>query len=869
MRTISENTQPVKLKWLGTKPELDAGVTWGVPWKRGELDREERLYLVNDEGRGQEIQSWPTAYWPDGSVKWTAHAASLQDSLTSTYSLIKSDNTETKPNEQQPELVWLETREQIVIDTGMIKAVIPKQGRALIETVERQGKQILAAGKLVCIREERQQLSGGRVTTEEKYESVLDHVSVERSGPVRLVVLAEGRHRAVEGNRSWLPFRVRMVFYRNQDSIRFTHSFLYDGDAAKDYINGIGISFQVPLSGALYNRHVRLAGDTGYFSESPKNLAINRTKGKYVELYRQQQEGVAVHLDEQTDAEFLSQLEESAVWDSFRLIQESPDSYSVSKCTGSECSWLKAVSGHRARGLAYLGSQGGGIAVGVRNFWRKYPQSFEVQSAASDLSELRVWFWSPEGASMDLRHYDTRTHVDSSYEGAYELRSTPYGIGNTNEFILWCCGETPKADRLDKMIQYIESPPLLVCEPERFYETKALGTWSLPDRSTEVKARIEHQLDELLGFYQKEVEQRRWYGFWDYGDFMHTYDSVRHTWRYDMGGFAWQNTELVPNMWLWTMFLRSGREDIFRIAEAMTRHTSEVDVYHLGEYKGLGSRHNVMHWGCGCKEARISMAGLHKYYYYLTADERIGDILDEVADADFATLNLDPMQYYFPKDQYPTHIRSGPDWAAFVSNWMYQWERYEKTGYRDKIMQGIADLKQAPFRLLSGTTFGYEPETGKLHYLGDDNYDYHMAVSFGAPQVWLELAGILSDPEWTEMLVEFGAFYHMDKEKIVELTSGRISGNKFHWPMFATTLSGFAAAVKQDSELASRTWNLLLDPLSEKTVRIPVESKGVSPHEYAHPVQEVPWITTNLVSQWSLNTVLCLEFIGEWLPDKL
>ena len=52
---------------------------------------------------------------------------------------------------------------------------------------------------------------------------------------------------------------------------------------------------------------------------------------------------------------------------------------------------------------------------------------------------------------------------------------------------------------------------------------------------------------------------------------MHAYDPVRHTWRYDIGGFAWDNTELASNMWLWYNFLRTGREDIWRMAEAMTR----------------------------------------------------------------------------------------------------------------------------------------------------------------------------------------------------------------------------------------------------------------------------------------------------------
>ena len=70
---------------------------------------------------------------------------------------------------------------------------------------------------------------------------------------------------------------------------------------------------------------------------------------------------------------------------------------------------------------------------------------------------------------------------------------------------------------------------------------------------------------------------------------MHAYDPVRHTWRYDIGGFAWDNTELASNMWLWYNFLRTGREDIWRMAEAMTRHTAEVDVYHIGPNAGLGT----------------------------------------------------------------------------------------------------------------------------------------------------------------------------------------------------------------------------------------------------------------------------------------
>lgn len=132
------------------------------------------------------------------------------------------------------------------------------------------------------------------------------------------------------------------------------------------------------------------------------------------------------------------------------------------------------------------------------------------------------------------------------------------------------------------------------------------GLWSLvsPRYDTPAERALEKELDTRIAFYQREQEQRKWYGLWNYGDWMHTYDPERHSWRYDMGGWAWQNTELVPTLWLWYMFLRSGREDVFSMAEDMCRHTSEVDIHHSGPFAGLGSRHNVKHWGGSAKRSQ-------------------------------------------------------------------------------------------------------------------------------------------------------------------------------------------------------------------------------------------------------------------------
>ena len=132
------------------------------------------------------------------------------------------------------------------------------------------------------------------------------------------------------------------------------------------------------------------------------------------------------------------------------------------------------------------------------------------------------------------------------------------------------------------MAREADAPDCSSCTPAYYHSQHALGRWSLPDRSSPAAAWVEDQVSGLVNFYESQVDQRSWYGFWDFGDIMHNYDFGRHQWRYDVGGWAWANTELMPDMLLWTTFLRTGRPDIFRMAEAMTRQTSETEVYHLG-----------------------------------------------------------------------------------------------------------------------------------------------------------------------------------------------------------------------------------------------------------------------------------------------
>src|SRR5262245_21808184 len=63
------------VRWLVDRaPAVAQGVTWGTPWPRGKLRKAGDFALRDAGGKLTTLQSWPLAYWPDGSLKWTAHA---------------------------------------------------------------------------------------------------------------------------------------------------------------------------------------------------------------------------------------------------------------------------------------------------------------------------------------------------------------------------------------------------------------------------------------------------------------------------------------------------------------------------------------------------------------------------------------------------------------------------------------------------------------------------------------------------------------------------------------------------------------------------------------------------------------------------
>ncbi|MGH9850362.1 MAG: hypothetical protein ACREBD_11040, partial [Blastocatellia bacterium] len=785
----AQSAPSVELKWLGDKPPATPmGVSWGVPWPQGKVRKEQSFTLTTAGGKSLPLQTWPLAWWPDGSIKWSGFATVAGPETTGSLRLSLSN---TAAPASVPVVQVRQSDTTFEIDTGRLKVRIPRWGASLIDSMVVDGREVARHGRLVCILQDGPDGDAENAPPREKYSTKVERVTMEQSGPVRAVAKIEGKHRGVKSNREWLPFVVRLYFYAGQESVRMVHTVVYDGDESKDFIRGLGVVFSVPMREQIHNRHVRFSGEgLGLWSE-PIQPMIGRG-GRFVanpqtgaDVYPDQIAGRRVPDKETYNARGQSLLADWAVWDDFKLIQPNADGFTVLKRANPESAWIPAGAGRRASGLVFAGDVSGGLAVSLKNFWQSYPASLEVQKASGGAAELIVWMWSPEAPGMDMRHYDTRPHgLEAVYEDVQPGFSTAHGVARTSELTLFATAAVPSKEETAKMAGAGAEPPLLVCAPQYLHSALAFGVWGQVDRSTPVKRAIEDRLAATLDFYLKQVDQHNWYGFWDYGDVMHSYDNERHVWRYDLGGMAWDNTELGTDMWLWYSFLRTGRADVFRMAEAMTRHTSEVDTYHLGKFAGLGSRHNVRHWGCGAKEARISQAAYRRYYYYLTTDERTGDIMREVLNVDYKVVEVDPMRIAQPiteaEKKYPTRVRFGPDWLAFVSNWMTEWERTGDTKWRDKILAGVESLARMPFGVRSGKNllYGYDPATSKLHQLSDEVGQYNLVTNMGGAEVVFELDLMLDDERWRKLWLQYCRLNNAPREVIVkDMTTGTEGGD--------------------------------------------------------------------------------------------
>jgi hypothetical protein len=859
-----------QVRWLdGQAPAATPGVTWGMPWPRGRIPAGQSFAVSTMDGQRVPAQTWVTGYWPDGSVKWSAHALGPGATTAQRYRVAPGE-----PLAPPTPLTVSTSRDTIDVDTGVVRVRLNRRGSALVRSIARGDREIARHGELVCLRSDSADDAASHVR-QESFTSAIHTARVEQDGPVRAVVRIEGRHR--DKRREWLPFVVRLYFYAGSDGVRMIHTFVFDGDHDRDFISGLGIRFRVPLADEPYNRHIRLAGaGDGVLSEAVQGITgLRRDPGAAVraaQIAGQRTPDVATWATTVSN-----RIQYIPAWGDYTLRQLSADGFEIRKRTDAGCGWVAVHGGGRAAGLGYVGGPSGGFALGMRDFWQLHPTQLDIRGAAGEEAELTLWLWAPDATPMDLRFYHDGMGQDTfaeqlqglevtyeDYEPGYD---TPYGTARTSELMFWALPSTPTAARFAQLSEAVRTPPQLVAPPAHLHAAGVFGDWAPVDRSTPAKAQIEDRLDFLFEFHRGQVEQHRWYGFWDYGDVMHTYDNDRHMWRYDVGGYAWDNSELSTDIWLWYQFLRSGRPEAYRMAEAMTRHTGEVDVYHLGRHTGLGTRHGVRHWGDSAKQLRISTAANRRFYYFLTADERVGDLMRELIHADRTFLVVDPIRKIrtepYTPDPHALDIGFGTDWSALAAAWLTEWERGGDPVARQRLESTMRTIGAQTNGFVQGSAL-YDLDTGEYAVADPPRVSVsHLSAVFGLVEMCSELVDLVDVPEFTREWLRYCRFYNATAaEQTAEFGAsfGNLNLRQAH-----ARLTAYAAARTGDTALAARAWQEFFTGHAGYGPTVSWRTTRVEPPQVPAPVDETDFVSTNASAQYGLTAIQCLALIGDHL----
>ncbi|MET9271855.1 Tat pathway signal sequence domain protein [Kribbella sp. NPDC003557] len=878
--SLLDNIQPaaaaeapeVRLSWLEGKPTTAAVTTWGTPWPKGVVPANQSFALKSADGTDVPLQSWPTAYWPDGSLKWSAHAIAV-DSPAESYTL--GPGTATAP--ARPVTVKDE-KLYVDVDTGVIRTRIRKSGSEVVSQIWRGDVLIAHKGVLVNLKQDKiaDDEDGGAVR--ERYESDIQKVTVEQAGPVRAVVKVEGRHKSRKG-LTWLPFSVRLYFVAGAENVRMVHTFVYDRDGQKDYIAGLGVRFSVPMRDAAYDRHVRFVGERhGAVSEAVKGITgLRRDPGAAVRAA--QIAGTKLPDPATWDQRVTTRLQYIPEWGDYSLSQLTADGFTVRKRTKKGYGWISVDQGKRASGLGYVGGVSGGFAFGLRDFWQRHPTQLDIRKAATEEAEVTVWLWSPAAGAMDTRFYHDGMGQDTypeqleglniTYEDYEPAFGTPYGIARTSELTFWALEATPSAARLDDLADQVRTPPQLINPVDQLVSTRVFGGLFTPvDRSVPAKKSIEDHLDFLFDYYRGQVESRHWYGFWDYGDIMHTFDEDRLVWRYDVGGYAWDNSELSPDLWLWYAFLRSGRADIFRFAEAMTRHTGEVDVYHLGQWAGLGTRHGVQHWADSAKQQRISTAVYRRFYYYLTADERTGDLLSELVDSDKTFLVLDPLRKIrtepYTPDPHALSIGLGTDWSGLAAAWLTEWERQGPKAAlaKAKLLGTMETIGAMPNGFVTGSGL-YDLDTGRFAPVTEKIVSVsHLSAMFGQVEICAELIDLVDMPAFEAAWLQYCRLFNATRaEQTAEC--GAYFGNLILRQGHAR-LTAYAAVRLDRDDLAARAWKDFYTG-DGYAPNLPWSAEDVT--TTLNPTKAAKWVSTNTTALYGLAAIQTLALVGDQIVN--
>jgi hypothetical protein len=478
-------------------------------------------------------------------------------------------------------------------------------------------------------------------------------IEVEAAGPIRASVLVSGYHFSADGLR-FCPYRLRIHLYAGRPDLRIEHTFIFDQAPERFALTSIALRW--PLAADRPT-----TGWIGTPSAAPVAVAAPDTFG-FIQ----------------------STVDTGHRWDGHHTFP----------AAGSAPGWISR--GHSTLAIgAFLNETAREFPVGLRftpdalslDFW---PAEAGPLDFTSPFAQPAVWIREPLPLPDDemKRRLDSQPHTPldlhfarlgtgpEALDRCDRLRRQlhtmdphrPYAFSNTD--VAGACGMAkthrawlsfaaapPDPQAAATFSGAVREPLLALPEPEQVCASGAVRLLH-PCDPTRFPA-TESALADL--FEQLVLEPERVCsiaGKFDYGDLINghnvnnpiTYRAFRRQaepWTAPLrhlGVFNNESQDVIRQ--LWCFYLRTGRRDYFRFAEAKSRHTEDVDFVHRlprdaqvlphpnlpRRCEGQMHYHSATHWSGPYVTSHSLVSGIVTHYL-LTGDRRAREVALAMADS--------------------------------------------------------------------------------------------------------------------------------------------------------------------------------------------------------------------------------------------
>ena len=522
--------------------------------------------------------------------------------------------------------------------------------------------------------------------------ALVEQTYIERgSGPLHAILRVEGRYEYGREDNPSAPFVTRIHAYANRSYLRVLHTFVYTGVPDKhrplegeyahlatqadriveldesdpgwavpdDRILEVGLRLDPQIQGA---RRVRTALLNGVWWQSGETRVVEREVADQVVGIRQtgpkpdRQPPVLASSGERRLGGFRADV---VVGDS--------------SVAGAE----------RAAGWFDVSDDRCGVAVGVRHMLEEYPKGVRFDSSSGGLEAL---IWDGAAGPVSLARWSSERGCEAAIENWAQ------GMAKTSELLFFFHPGDTEAAEVGELMDGFMRPPIVHATPAWYGQTDIFGHFApRSSGATGLERALDHKIDWVL-FNQR---WEPWYGMFDYGDVKVNFDGERWS--------TWAHNEPAEDFILWLQFMRTGDPRLFDAAQAMSRHTMDVDNTHwprggrfegttnqpldywrdlerdapASPYLGMGRRHSPQHWAHALT-AHVWVQGWLADYY-LAADHRALDVARMTAD-----LHV--------RRPWPDHGVTGRRLYLSVWNLACVWDATKDPRYREELEDRIGRM---------------------------------------------------------------------------------------------------------------------------------------------------------------------------------